>query len=264
MGLKFWIVDTFSDKKFQGVPAVTFFTDEFDDETLLQNIAMEINAPETMFIKKRSDEVFESVCYTPRAKGLFLGNALYASAHVINETTGLSQFSIMCGIRVFLVEVIHPGEIKIRFSTIELEKTTTPLNLSSALQNELVVSLAESKNELVVEVRNPNRLLELSPSMDMLSSMDYNSFVITADTRYTQDLNYDLYARVFAPKLGINESVISPIACTKLASYWAKRMGKSDLTISGGKGKKVSVETSTEYVYVTGNSVTSSTGEMLT
>ena len=263
MGLKFWIVDTFSDKKFQGVPSVTFFNDEFDDEMLMQNIAMELNAPETMFIRKRSDEVFESVCYTPRVKGLFLGNALYASANVINEKTGLRQFSIICGIRVFLVEVIHPGEIKIRFSAIELEKTPTPLNLSSALQNELVVSLAESKNELVVEVRNPNRLLELSPNMDMLSAMDYDSFVITADTHYTQDLNCDLYARVFAPKLGIHESVISPISCTKLAGYWADRMGKSDLTISGDKGKKGVVEMSSEYVYVTGNCVTASTGEML-
>ena len=261
METKFWIVDTFSEKRFCGVPSAVFFVDKFDDEVLLQNIAMEINTPETIFIQERTNGAFEAVCYTPTKKGLFFGNALYASSKVINETMKLTQFSIVCGIRSFLVDVSKDGKTQVRFSTIELEKVSTPVDLSVALNNELVVSLAECKDELVVEVRSPSRLFDLSPNVDMLARMGYSSFAITADTHFETDLDYDFFARVFAPKLGLYNDIISPIACTKLSRYWADRIGKTELTASGRNGK-VYVKSENEYTYITGNCIISSVGEM--
>ena len=262
METKFWIVDTFSKKRFYGVPSAVFFVNKFDDEVLLQNIAAEINTPETIFIQESANGVFEAVCYTPTKKGLFFGNALYASAKIINETTKLTQFSIVCGIRSFLIDISKDGKIQVRFSTIELEKVSVPVNLSTALNNELVVSLAECKDELVVEVRSPSRLFDLSPNMDMLAGMDYSSLAITADTHYETDLNYDFCARIFAPKLGIFADIISPIACAKLSKYWTDRVGKTDLTASGNKGQKVHVKVGNDYTYIAGNCVISSSGKM--
>ena len=152
MPIDFWIVDTFHNKLFLGVPAMVSFVDDFSDTKLLQNISLEINTPESIFLRKVNDTVFEAVCYTPIMKGLFLGNALYAAAKVINEQTNLKQFSINCGIRVFIVEIEYDGKIKIRFSTVKLDKAETPSNINHAMNGELMVSLAECKNDMIIEI----------------------------------------------------------------------------------------------------------------
>ena len=263
MATKFWIVDTFSKDPFCGVPASVFFVNDFKDETLMQNVAMEVNSPETIFLKDLKNGTFESVCYTPRAKGLFFGNALYAAAKVINETTKLKQFSIICGIRVFQVEIGKHGEIKVRFSTVELNKASIPVNLSSALNEELIVSLSECKDELVIEIRSPKRLLNLNPNTDILKGINYNSFVITADTHYETDLKYDFCAKVFAPRLGVYHSITTPIACAKLAAYWMERMEKTDLVASDGEGERLSIKYTPEFTFISGYCSISTTGDML-
>lgn len=263
MATKFWIVDTFSKESFHGVSSAVFFTEDLAKNDLLQNVAMEINTSETIFIKDLQNGTFESTCYTPKAKGLFFGNSLFAAAKIIHETKKLDQFKIICGIRIFAVEIGKTSEIKVRFSTVELNKIPTPVNLSSALNEELIVSLAESKDELITEIRSPKRLLNLDPNTDIFSSMDYNSFVITADTHYETDLDYDFCAKVYAPKLGIPHYIITPIACTKLATYWTDRIGKSDLIASGGNGEKIKIEYGNEFTYVSGTCAISTVGDML-
>lgn len=263
MATKFWIVDSFSDTPFNGVPSAVFFVDEAKDEVLLQNVAMEINTPETIFLRDLQNGTFESMCYTPKAKGLFFGNALYSAAKVIAENRGLTQFSIICGIRVFQIEVLPNGEIKIRFSTVELAKASLPVNLNSALNEELIVSLSECKDELIVEIRSPKRLLNLNPNTEILKNINYNSFVITADTHYETDLDYDFCAKVFAPKLGVYDNISTPIACAKLAAYWTDRMEKTLLIASGGNGEKFSIEYTPEFTFISGFCAISTIGEML-
>lgn len=264
--MKFWIVDTFSDKAFQGVPAAVFFAEDLENDVLLQDIAMEINSPESIFIKERGNGDFESISFSPKAKGLFLGNSLFAAAKVINEQTGLKSFNIISGIRIFLTEIDDSGKIKVRFSTVELNKVPTPPELNAALNNELVVSIAECKDELIVEIRSPKRLLNLSPSLDILSGINYSSFVITADTHYESDLDYDFCAKVFAPKLGIYHDIATPISCAKLAAYWHDRIEKTDVIAFGGTGKesgKININYGQEFTHISGRCSISTTGELL-
>ena len=263
MATKFWIVDTFNKETFHGIPSAVFFLDDLTNEGLLQKVAMEINAPETIFLKDLKNGTFESVCYTPRQKGMFFGNALYAAAKVINETTNQTNFSIICGIRVFSVEIEKSGRIKIRFSTVELEKAPMPVSLNSALNGELLVSLAQCKDDLIIEIRSPKRLLNLTPNSDMLTNIDYNSFIITADTHYETDLDYDFCAKVFSPRLGIFHDIITPIACVKLAAYWDSRLQKNEFTASSGDGKKLLIDCGQEFTHVMGYCTISTIGDML-
>lgn len=262
MATNFWIVDTFSDTSFQGVPSSVFFVDDLSDESLHQNIAMEINAPESIFLRDLNNGMFESVCYTPTTKGLFFGNALYAGAKIIHEKTNLKQFSITCGIRVFAIEIADGEKIKVRFSTVELEKAPMPVSLSTALNGELIVSLAESKGELVIEIRSPNRLQNLQTNMDILRSIGYDSFAITADTHYETDMDYDFCLKVLAPKIGMYRAIATPIACTKLSAYWAKRMNKSEFVASGIGGEKLYIKHGREFTYISGYCTVSTEGNL--
>ena len=266
MATKFWIVDTFSNNALRGIPSAVFFVDNFEDESLFQNVAMEINTPETIFIKDLQNGDFESMCFSPRNKGLFFGNSLFAAAKVINQKTELKQFNIICGIRIFAIEVNDLGETNVRFSTVELNKVSTPINLNAALDDELIVSLAECKDELIIEIRSPKRLMNLSPNMDILTSINYNSFIITADTHYETDLDYDFCAKVFAPRLGIFRDIATPIACAKLAAYWSERIEKTNLVafVSGSENAgNVNINYGSEFTHISGNCVISTTGEML-
>lgn len=261
--LDFWIVDTFCDKPLQGVPATVFFIDDFSDENLLQSIAMEINSPETIFLRDLKNGIFDAVCYTPTTKGLFFGNSLYAGAKVIHSKTNLKRFSITCGIRVFAINVSDDGRIEVRFSTVDLEKPSTPLNLSNALNGELVVSLAECKGELIVEVRSPSRLQDLQANMDMLRGIDYDSLAVTADTHYETNLDYDFCQKVFAPRLGIYRAISSPIACAKLSAYWIARIGKNSLTAAGIGEERFYIKHENEFTYISGNCAISTEGSFL-
>lgn len=262
MATNFWIVDTFSDMSFHGVPSSVFFVDDLSDESLHRNIAMEINAPESIFLHDLNNGIFESVCYTPTTKGLFFGNSLFAAAKIIHEKTNLKQFSITCGIRVFAVEIVEDSKIEVRFSTVDLEKASVPVSLSTALNGEFVVSLAECKGELVVEIRSPNRLQNLQTNMDILRSIGYDSFAITADTHYETDMDYDFCLKVLAPKIGLYRAIATPIACTKLASYWADRMNKSEFIASGMGGEKLYIKHGREFTYISGHCTVSTEGNL--
>ena len=262
MSIGFWVIGTFCKEAFCGIPSAVFFLDDLSDEKLLQSIATEVNTPETIFLKDLNNGIFDSVCFTPTCKGLFFGNALFGAAKVINEKTDLRQFSITCGIRVFAIEILDDTRIKVRFSLVDLEKAPIPANLNPALGGELVVSLAECKGELIVEVRSPSRLQDLQPNTGMLCGMEYNSFAITADTHYETDSDYDFIAKVIAPKLGVHREIITPIACTKLSSYWKQRVDKSEFIAMGASGEKVYICQDSDFTYVSGNCVISATGEM--
>ncbi|MDR3031151.1 MAG: hypothetical protein LBU35_02070 [Holosporales bacterium] len=51
----------------------------------MKNLAMEINTPETIFVKELSNGDFEAVCFCLASKGMNFGNALFAVAEVIKR-----------------------------------------------------------------------------------------------------------------------------------------------------------------------------------
>jgi predicted PhzF superfamily epimerase YddE/YHI9 len=260
--MKFFIVDTFSKIHLSGTPASVFFADNFADEDLMRRIATEIKVPETVFVKKQSSGNFEIAVFTPTAKGLFFGNGLFAAAKAINHEFGATRFNIVFEANAFATEVLDNGEIQVQFPVMEFEKVPMPLNLDTALAGELVVSLTECQGELITEIRSPNRLSNLQPNLGMLAAMEYNSIVLTADTHFETDLDYDFCLKVFAPKLGLFHSVATPMSCAKLAVYWSQRMDKTELVASGCNGEMLRAKVETDKVLVSGDATITATGEM--
>ena len=260
--MKFFIVDTFSKVRLSGTPASVFFVDDFADEDLMQRIAAEVKVPETVFVKKQSDSSFEAMAFTPEARGLFFGNGLFAAAKAINYELGATHFHIILGTDAFAVDNWDSGEIQIQFSAIKFEKVPMPLNLDAALAGELVVSLAECKGELITEIRSPTRLSNLQPDLGMLAAMEYSSVVLTADTHFETDLDYDFCLKLFAPKLGIFHGIATPISCAKLALYWSECVDKKDLVASGCSGETLHAKIEADAICISGDATITATGEI--
>ena len=266
MTTKFYIVDTFSKDAFHGSPTAVFLVDDLSNEELLQNMAIEINTPESIFIKELQHGDFEIVCFCQSTKGMFFGNGLFAAAEVIyRKQNKLTTFNFICGNKIYQVDHQDNKEIKIKFSTLTLNKVSMPSSLTSALDGELVVSIAECKNDLIVEIRSPKRVFNLIPNMDILKGIDYNLIILTADTHYETEVDYDFCAKVFAPKLGIFNDIISPFAHVKLAAYWVDRMEKNEFIghqASEFRTGYSKVSYGEEFTYISGNCIISATGEM--
>ena len=78
--MKMYQVDAFSQELFKGNPAAVIILEEWLDESVMQNIAMENNLAETAFVKKIDARNFEIRWFTPAAEVDFCGHATLASA----------------------------------------------------------------------------------------------------------------------------------------------------------------------------------------
>ncbi|MDR1365105.1 MAG: PhzF family phenazine biosynthesis protein [Holosporales bacterium] len=266
MTQKFWIVDTFSIRAFGGVPSAVFFVDEFGRDDLLQNIAMEINTPETIFVKRECNGAVEAKCYTPNYGGMHFGNSVFAAAKVILSKDSIKETTITCDGITYEAVMCSDGKITIGFANEPLEKVSTPINMSSTLGGVIIVSIAKCGRELIVEIRSPGKLANLSINMDILRTMNYDSIVVTTDAHYSGDVGYDFCANVYAPKLGIFRDITTPVASVALAEYWHERMNKRELVgvqISATKCGQTTARREPDITHVTGNCMIVMSGEML-
>ncbi|MDR1289049.1 MAG: PhzF family phenazine biosynthesis protein [Holosporales bacterium] len=267
MATNFWIVDTLSRELLRGHPSTVFFVEDFCGDDLLQNISMEINTAETVFAKKVSADHFLCKCFSPNCQGMNFGNGLFAAAKVINlQDPSLMEFKITVDQRDIPIHILDDGAIRMMFDSARVDKAVVPTLLHSALTGKLIVSVAKCDSDLIVEIRSPKKLLNLSPDIDTFKRIHgYNSFIITSDTHYELDLDYDFCARVFAPKMGLFHDILTPIASVKLAAYWSDRMEKKDLVgfqPSPDRNCHVNLSYGENQTSVTGYCVISTEGQM--
>ncbi len=266
MSVDFWIVDTFSKTPFGGSPCAVIFWDDFNNEVLMQNIAMELNVSETVFVRRVGLSDFEISCFSPTSKGMLFGNGLFAVAHIIcsKERDRNYNFNLIFGTRIFEVRGMDSESdlIKVKFSMPTINKVSMPDAIIRALSGENVVSVAESNNALIVEGRSPKRLTNLAPNTDIFRHIEYDMVIVTADTHRETDTDYDFCARVFAPKFGIVEDQVTPLAHSKLIAYWLERISKPELIgfQSSRNGGYVNAECVDEYVYLSGSNITVTKG----
>lgn len=266
MSVDFWIVDTFSKTPFNGSPSAVIFLDDFADETLMQNIAMELNVPETVFVRSFSVNDFEISCFSPTAKGMLFGNGLFSAAHVIRseDRSKNYNFNLVFGTRIFEACSLasDPELIQVRLSMPTINKVPMPDAVTRALSGENIVSVAESKDALIVEVRSPKKLTNLTPNTDIFRHIEHDMVIVTADTHYETDTDYDFCARVFAPKFGVMEDRVTPLAHSRLGAYWLERIGKTELIgfQDSKNGGYVKVRCVDEYVYLSGTNITITKG----
>jgi PhzF family phenazine biosynthesis protein len=243
---KFYQVDAFTDKIFQGNPAAVILPEEKPDFQIMQNIAMEMNLSETAFCYPVS-EGLELKWFTPATEIKLCGHATLATTWVlfregkIRENTPV-HFNTLSGI---LKCWVVSNDIYMNFPVIE----TFPTH-SDIIAQKLgipVLSAAENKDGyLIIEVSHEN-IENYKPDPQKILELGNYLVILTGQSCEKQ---YDIVSRVFAPAFGITEDPVTGSAHCALAHFWNQKLKKTQLS-----AKQVSARTGIIETSLTGNRV---------
>ena len=219
-------VDAFADQMFKGNPAgvCVLPPDKMKDDLLLQNIAMEMNLSETVFLSKQNEE-YELRWFTPETEINFCGHATLAAAHILWET-GLEKtqdtivFDTLSG---KLFANYRHSKIELNFPLFDVTAIPDQENVNLALGIKPTFT-GISQNKYLIEVETDAILKAVSPDYRQLKEIDCMAFMITCKS---DDRNFDFYSRFFAPALGIDEDPVTGSSHSSLAPYWSKKLGKT-------------------------------------
>ena len=258
MKIKFYQVDAFANKVFEGNPAAVCPLDEWLDDSLMQKIAMENNLAETAFFVKNDDK-YDLRWFTPTTEVNLCGHATLASAYVLFNFLDYEKESVVFNSKSGPLIVKKSGDlISMNFPLQVPLKCATPQVIVDAF-NEIPLEVLKCEDYIVVYEKGTD-LTELNPNLELLKKLDLRGVCIT-----TEDEKYDFVSRFFAPNYGINEDSVTGSAYTQLTPYWAKKLNKTCITSKqlSSRGGELQCEIEGERVYISGKAVCSIIGEMI-
>lgn len=254
-------VDAFASKPFEGNPAAICFLDEPASDTLLQQIAKEMNLSETAFLSKREDG-YNLRWFTPAYEVDLCGHATLASAHILWETERLdSNETARFHSRSGLLEARQiEGGIEMNFPAQPAVSTDVPPALITSLGVTPIFTGYNGSDYLVV-VQEASVVKSLQPDFRQMYAVPMRGVIVTAKS---DDPGVDFISRFFAPAAGIDEDPVTGSAHCCLGPYWARRLGTPSMNAfqASSRGGRLLVRVDEDRVYLTGSAVTVLEGKL--
>ena len=224
--MKYYIVDAFAKKVFQGNPAGVFVLEHWIEDELMQRIAFENNLPETAFAVKEG-EAYHIRWFTPSYEMDLCGHATLATSFIIHKfvepeikeilftsQSGLLKVAVEQDLftLIFPTRMLRPIEVDPRVEEILHQKVK-----EAYLGRDLMLVLEDEVSE--------EELKNLSPDFMKMASYEVgDGMIVTAKGE-----SCDFVSRCFYPKSGMNEDSVTGSAHCNLIPYWAERLGKETL-----------------------------------
>lgn len=263
--MMFWQVDSFTNKPFHGNPAAVFILDKELPDLLMQNIAMEMNLPETAFVVIKEDGNPFLRWFTPTFEMDLCGHATLASAHIymdeifqdLNEVVFDTKF-----VGPLKVERLSSGyrmDVPSRLGEQQLFEDL-PNFVLDALTNKAKPYEAYKSRDLMLVYEDEDLVRNMEPDFKALA--EYKDFVIV--TAKSNAGEYDFISRFFSASDGVMEDPVTGSAHCTLAPYWAKKLGKSKLTAyqASNRGGELFIENFENRVLITGQAITVISGQI--
>lgn len=232
MNIDLYQVDAFASKPFEGNPAAVCPLETWLDDTLLQAIATENNLSETAFFVP-TESGYHLRWFTPSVEVDLCGHATLAAAWVIFNVLGDSAETLRFETRSGQLLVQRDGnELAMDFPA----KIVEPLAMETEVKAGLGINEIEAlliSDDIVVVVNDAQLIESLAPDMQQLKHLRGRGIVVTA-----KGSDVDFVSRWFGPKVGVEEDPVTGSAHTSLAPYWAKKLGKQQLTARQGGDRK--------------------------
>lgn len=255
-------VDAFASAPFGGNPAAVCVLPQACEDAWMAKVAMEMNLAETAFLHKRagSDE-YNLRWFTPAVEVDLCGHATLASAHVLWQDGHLPESTsarfhtrsglLTCTKRDGWIEMIFPAKLE--------QQADPPEHLAEALGTDLKY-VGRNQFDYLVEVADEKTLRAVQPRHHLLRTLPVRGVIVTA-----QGMEYDFVSRFFAPGSGIDEDPVTGSAHCALTPFWAKRLGKTEMTAfqASPRGGVVKVRLEGDRVILMGQAVTVLRGELL-
>ncbi|WP_268836191.1 PhzF family phenazine biosynthesis protein [Synechococcus sp. Nb3U1] len=228
--IPFFQVDAFTQKPFAGNPAaVCLLTKDGLAEPLMQQIAAENNLSETAFLLPQGSQGtilhYGLRWFTPTTEVDLCGHATLASAHVLLTQVDPQAEAVEFSTRSGLLRVRRLGErLVMDFPAQPVEPWPEALESVAAALGVVPRELYRGGMGLAV-LDSPQQVGQLQPDMAKIQALASTGLVVTAPGE-----EQDFVSRFFAPQLGIPEDPVTGAAHCLLIPYWAKRLGRSELT----------------------------------
>jgi len=234
MEIRIYQVDAFTDKVFSGNPAPVCPLDEWLSDGLLQQIAMENNQAETAFYTKQGDR-YHIRWFTPTTEVDLCGHATLAAAYVLfnhekHSGNSINFYSSRSG---DLVITRSNDLLTLNFPTDVYEQVELSNSLTAGFDI-LPIKALKGKTDYVLVFETETQIISIKPNLPQIATLGGRGVIVTAkgDT-------VDFVSRFFAPQAGIDEDPVTGSAHTTLTPFWAKELGKTELTavqLSARKG----------------------------
>ena len=262
MGIPLFQVDAFAAKAFTGNPAAVCLLEEEAKVEWMQSVATEMNLSETAFLVAQNDG-FGLRWFTPTTEVDLCGHATLASAHVLWEKgllarSNTAHFHTRSGL---LTAKLQEEWIELDFPLTPADPIEPPAGLSDLIGS-VPKFVGRSRFDLLIELTDAEELGELDPDFMGLSSLPVRGFIVTAKSDVPE---YDFLSRFFAPATGVREDPVTGSAHCALAPYWAKKLGKTEMTAfqASKRGGVVKVKLAGERVLLRGQAVTVLHGKLV-
>ena len=247
--MKMYQVDAFTQDLFKGNPAAVLVLNEWLDDALMQNIALENNLAETAFVKMIDDQNYEIRWFTPTVEVDFCGHATLASAFVLfKDFTQLKQLQFhVKDLGLFTITQAEDGKIQMNFPIRQPIKLEEYPDLLNHVIDQPFKEVYLNQQAYILVLDSAQNVMDAQPNLANIKEIAKQHHVSTAITAHDLDLTitaqsaqYDYVARYFAPHKGIDEDPVTGSMHTGLAPLWAEKLGKNKLvafqaSVRGGK-----------------------------
>jgi PhzF family phenazine biosynthesis protein len=260
--MRLFQVDAFTGDVFAGNPAAVCLLGGPAGERWMQSVAGEMNLSETAFVEPCAPG-YRLRWFTPVAEVGLCGHATLASAHVLYETGLVApaepvRFDSLSGP---LIARRDDGLIVLDFPARPAEPAPPAAGLLAALGVASPVWTGEAQEDIMVVLAREEEVTELRPDTAALSGLGTRGVIVTAPASRP---GADFVSRFFAPAVGIAEDPVTGSAHCTLAPYWARRLGRAELTgyQASARGGTVRVRAQGDRVLLAGRAVTVFSGEL--
>lgn len=224
MILKYYVVDAFATKVFEGNPAAVFILDEWLSEELMQKIAIENNLSETAFAVKTANG-YDLRWFTPDREIDLCGHATLATAYILFHYYNIQYNSIT-------FQTKHRGQLIVykTADTLSMDFPAIPpkrVPVSHLYEEAIGIRISEAylARDLFFVLDNEQQVQQLTPNFSLLKNLEEGVGVIVTAPGDT----VDFVSRTFFPKLTINEDPVCGSAHSNLIPYWGSKLGKSEM-----------------------------------
>jgi len=216
-------VDAFADRLFAGNPAAVCPLEDWLSDELMQSIAVENNLSETAFIV-HEPEGWRIRWFTPGGEVDLCGHATLGTAWVMFRHGMIEGDEVRFQSRSGELRVAREGErLTLDFPVLPMEGCEVPEEMKTGLGIRPVEVYRGMDYMAVLE--SEEQVLSLNPEFHILRRFGLRGVIVTAP-----GIEVDFVCRYFAPAYGIDEDPVTGSAHCALAPYWAKRLGRPDLT----------------------------------
>ena len=253
MKLPLYQIDAFTDTIFGGNPAAVCPLESWLSTETMQKIAMENSVAETAFFIPL-DDGFHIRWFTPEFEMDLCGHATLASAHVLISHLGYKNPAIKFQSNSGELIVTQNNDLlTLDFPSRMPQPAEAPQLILDGIKVKPMEILKARDYVFVYEDEETIRRIEPNVSLLNQINIDPGGIIVTAPGK-----EVDFVSRFFTPQASIFEDPVTGSAHCSLIPFWAKRLGKENLTALqiSPRVEKLFCQNAGERVLISGKAVT--------